>query len=450
MNKLVHVYLLICAVAITGCGGGSGSSSTTTGGTTGNSTGYTPSGSNSSGVTRVADLPRVTDAVSTGTSDRALKRSSTTPSTTGLPFATAHTDNFSNVYDPYLGEADISTFFPDSATGSYAACDLLNFARGAYAQAAEGDMIMCIVTEAVGELTSDDYQYKSMEFTEGSDTITYKMKFRQTTNDAGEITSFEMFGCSDDNEATNMVQDMYFLQDYSGDNVVMLVKGSTEPGNPDVDQVTYQVDVTADGINSSGEIVGTKVMAVRYQNLFSDNVLNHSVMDLTLTNTEFKYNGYFCDKNSSASTTCDAHGGGTAIFASMDILNNNETGENNLNKFALGDGAAYLHTTDNSINGIQIWDADSGTVNNSDTGLSHYAYVVNNISSAKAVSASYDAVTFNSDQTWDCSDTAQALQVSMSTMGACFAEREIDQDVHLECGGGPGGSNLSTSVIALP
>ena len=444
--------LLFITLFLINCGGGGGSSAS------GSSTGSSGTGDASLGlggtasaITDISSLPLITDAVAAaGTSGTPLLMAAA--ATTGLPFATAASDDYGNTFTSYLGASDVgsSYFSGGSSTGSYAACEMLNYARGAYAQAASADQIMCLIKQGVGTLSSDDFQVRSMSFTEGSETMTYKMKFRQITDETtGGIKAFEMYGCSNDNAAGEMRQDLYFSQDYSGGNVVMVLKGDTEPGNPQVDEVSYQVDVTGDSVNSSGQITGSKSVLMRYQNLFADGTNNHAVTDMTLTDSYFRYNGFSCDKATLGSSSCDAHGGssGYAIFASMDILNHNSPGENNLNRFALGNGAAYLYRPGESIEGIQIWNADTGNLDNADTTQSHYIYIRDNQASAKAIDPDYTAVSFTEAQTWDCSDTAEALTVDDTVLTGCFGEREINQDVHLECGGGPGGANLSTSTV---
>lgn len=453
-KTILTLLSTLILLSISACGGGSGESSSSTDTPT-NNTGNTGlgdttlgTGNGSSGLTQIKNLPLATDAVAAGINSNS--RAAANNPAGYLPFATAAADDFGNSFQYYVNEGNLSTYFPNDAnTSSYAACDLLNYTRGAYASAAESDIMLCLVTAAEGGLQNDDFVVRTMSFNDGNSTENYKIKYRQITDTSGNIKAFELYGCSDN--SGSMAQDLYFSQDYSNNNVVMLIKSKSEPDNSDVDSVSMQVDLTATGINNQGQITGTKTMAMRYRNVFSSGVTGHTLADLVLTDDTFLYNGFYCDRQSTSSTTCDANGGGTAFYAHMDILNNNGAGENNLNKFALGDGASYLYRVESdqtvSLNGIQIWDGASGATDNTNLTSNHYNYVYEHQNNVKSISASYTDVTFTTAQTWDCSDSGTQLSVSNAIMMQCVGEKEIDQDVHLECGGGPGGANFSTATV---
>ena len=449
--KFKSYSVVICGLLLTHCG--SSSEDTVTPATATNSSTQTGgsstlgTGSNTASFSTLSYLPRAVDGVQS-TSSLRLTASS------GLPFATAADDGFGGTYDRFINNDNLANYFTGgSSTGSYAACETLNFARGAYGQVGGGDLNACLISKAVGdEFSANEFIYRSFSIDFDDEQFFAKIKLRKLTDDDGNLKAVEMFMC-EGSSAQDLKQSEYYSQDFTGtDGVKIVIKGDATPDNSQVDRVIYHAVVTATAVGASGELQGTKSLLYRYRNEFSNNNGgNHVIANITQTEDTFTYNGMSCEFNSLSSTSCDARSGSQQLFAQAEILDFNETGERYLNNFALGDGASYLAVASSDEQGYQIWNGDTGSVANTNTSSAFYTYLKENIADLQEVTTEFPTseVVFSEEESWDCEGEATDLGDSMlQIMGSCLSELEIDQDVHLECGNGPSGASLSRSLIS--
>jgi len=422
LNRLFRVLLGACFLVSIGCGDDEATEDPITAITGGGSTSL-GTGNLSAPFASLLVVPPAVGPVIAANSLRL-----TNIATTGLPFAPSAEGEFGGQYSSYVGSSNLSDFFPEN-TGSYAACETLNYARGAYGTVGNADMMNCFLGQiADGELENEVFKFYSLDYDDES----IQFKVRRINAADGNLAALEVFTCFEGQ------QEEYFSVDFSGGNVEMYFKGTAEPENPQVDRVTYEATVTADGVSAEGFFTGTKNLSYRYRNLFNDGRNNHVVADIVQKPETFEYNGFSCERED-LSGLCDSHSQGFLSYS--EILDRNDTGGKDPNKFALGDGAA--HITSSSINGIQQWLGDSGVVDNST--LSDFGqYVQDNISDKITINSTFEDITFTEEQTWDCSDTAEPIaEADAEAALQICGIYSIDQNVHLECGGG-GNANLST------
>ncbi len=370
------------------------------------------SGSSAAPFSDLALLPPATGAVVAASGSLSLQAA------TGLPLATGETGEFGGSYDSFIDDDNLHDFIPEDI-GSYGACELLNKTRGVYGQVGSADMMNCFLARTA-QLDDDTFKFYSVSMGEGG---TMKLRVRRINDDAGKVKALEVFTCS------NGVQDSYFSADFSGGNVVMRFKGDTDPDNEEVDRVVYAATVTADGVSDEGLLEGEKTVEYRYRNLFTSGSNNHVLANIIQTASTFQYNGYSCER-STLTGDCDADRS-ESIFAYMEILNQNDEGEQDPNKFALGNGAAYLLSE--GTDGIQQWTADDGLVANS-TISDFGTYVEENRDDLLELSEEFSAVDFTAEETWDCADAAEEIpsDTLMEALSVCGLY-SINQNVHLSC-----------------
>ena len=118
----------------------------------------------------------------------------------------AEDEMFGNEYEKYIGDDNLADFIPAS-TGSYAACEALNYARGVIGMIGNVDMSSCLVGKTIGEdLVDDDFHI--YEFT--MDEMVMKVKIRRVANDEGFLKGVEMMSCSEGKQTE------YTKWDFSG------------------------------------------------------------------------------------------------------------------------------------------------------------------------------------------------------------------------------------------
>lgn len=373
--------------------------------------------------TALSRIPKSTSPISTSSSSTSLVLASTANS--GLPLATAASDEFGNSYDSFIAASDVG-----EKVKNFGACSSINFIRGALAQAAGADFLICLMGQLIPEEEVADFadgteHVISVTSNEDGETSTYKLKFSATLDSNDQVTDFEMFVCQ------NGQQEEYVSQTISEDGTLSMTSvGSAEPDNPQVDSVVYTTSVSGT-VNSANLFTDTKTITMRYQNDFasgqnSDN--NHVEAIITQRANSITFNGYSCDKNTDDnSAPCDQE---SQLYSHAELLDQNTSAVDfNLNLYSLGHGA-YVQSTGETATG---WDADnSGSDDSSDASSEERGFVEDNKSDLLEVSNSFDSISFSGDQIWDCNGTSEA-SYDLEDGDACFGKLEINQDVHLEC-----------------
>ena len=402
----------------------------TTSSKTGSTSGKIGSGANAAPFQTLEKLPPAS-----GTIARALALNNVVAAASGLPIAASQTDMFGNSYGNYLGTSQIPSRFPPG-TGSYAACEALNATRGVIGTIGNTDMTACFVGKSISDkLNDEDYHIYEVDVGGmGLQDSTMKFKIRKSVNASGNLKAVEMMTCSDGKQSEHL------LWDFSGDKIKISIKGSAKPGDAEVKNVTYSAIVTATGVNASGVLTGTKDLAFRYMNLFTSGRNNYVVSKATQTSDTLLIARSACER-ASLDGACDDRS--EQSVASADLHDNNPAGGQSPNFLALGDGAAYIKKT--GLTGVQQWVAATGLVANSPESAHGALVRKKKDTDLPELSSTFETIEFTKDEAWDCSGDATKLSPSQDTFASC-GKYMVDQDVHLECGGG-GTANLSTAVF---
>lgn len=371
--------LAIIAMALVGCGGSTGGSTDTT---------TAPS------ATTISSLPKATSPMASASADIAVPKGVLKAATTGLNLLTATTTSF-------------------QATDSMAGCQVTNVVKSAIISASQADQILCYVQAMNGALSSVtdggravnvyDGQYHIFNLniagaTQG-DGGPDKIKVKIVKNGAGNITSFEMFMCKRVNSVET--QNEYTSQTLNGTAFAMHSRGNYASSEW---SGSHQVDV-AGTLNAAGAYT-EKTITMKNSGSSATNT-NWQEATLTQTPGAFTLNGYQKGTYSNGGDT------GTyqeAAYGAGEMLGDTSTDISNL---ALGDGAvkvgaAYTWSStqfgsgsDTRTTDVFAWLGDTMAPVTPATDSTFYSAANSGTTPTPAESVS---VTFDTDQTWDCSD----------------------------------------------
>lgn len=375
------VLFFVTMFVVSGCGSSATTATTTT--TTG-----------SSSISTIDELPNTTDpVVSSATSSLSLVE----------PRAVV----------AFGEDTTLSDF--SGGSGSYGACEMVNRMRGAIGQAAQGAMIMCFMQQLLdgnedvydGEYHAFDLSFSDGDSDEGAPDHV-KVKVVRDSDDT--ITAFELFAC------TEGVQTTYFSGSVDGADITVINKGSsdTEEGS-----VEYAATVTGE-VNASGLFVGEKVIDLAYINDFTSGNGNFCDTTTTATDDEIQFSGY-C-------TNTGDNTGSEAIFALATLEDSDSA---NIETWGIGAGAAKINS-DNNTEGEDVeqgWDAN-GMIDASSTFLSDSTFTSGTI---PVSSNTAPDVSYGSQETYDCGDTAEAtISNTIETLSTACEDYMLTQD-HIEC-----------------
>lgn len=377
----------------TGCG--SSSDSTSSG----------DSGTGSTEITTIDELPKASDPVTSSTSSSASAKivaGSPSFATTGMPYGTTDSDSF-------------------DSTSSIAACEMFNMTKEAINQAVMGDLILCYIqqiytategltivdadsgeTLAPGSIPIYDGAYHTFSLAfpgdaeeGGPDHVKFKI------NKSGDtISGLEMFSC------VSGAQEMYLSQDISGDDFTMTGKGIFE--NDCSNGFTSTVTGT---LNTSGDFVGTKTIGMSYTNECSDGGIFYGTSSVEQTADSMTLEG----RDAGTFIGGDGNDGsyGVRVVGAVELLDGNaaDTTSYDVNLLALGDGAVEgiwsgsFGTDEWEDTFTDGWNGD--TTMTDSTAAADWLTIVGEMDLPAA--AESVTVTFSGSDAYDCDDDVEAV-----------------------------------------
>jgi hypothetical protein len=302
---------------------------------------------------------------------------------------------------------------PDFSQGdSLAACNMYNMTKGALAQAAKGDLILCYV-QALASQAEDSVDVYDGNFhafnlnfddgDQGGNGPPDLIKFRVVKNSSGEITDFTMYACRNGQQA------FYLNQSINGTSLTMTSIDSDSRGGEHVE--------VAGSLNGSGQFEGTKTIDI--QSTYADNTHGfdgHNSVHFEQTSDTVLAHGYntgsfsggFTDPSSHVAFTCTGSHTDSG-YAKAELLNGDAT---DIGDMAVGDGAAKNQNSgSNSCSGSSgsftgSWNQTDVIAWNGDTLLDEPTNdFVSAVQDQTLDSAGTVTVAFTGDQVYDCSDT---------------------------------------------
>ncbi|MFH1831002.1 MAG: hypothetical protein ABH871_09550 [Pseudomonadota bacterium] len=359
------------------CGGSSSS---------GGGTGDTPT------FTSLSDLPKATSPMASAAAQVVADVSKA--ATTGMNLATTTADFF-------------------SADSSRGACEVFNLVKEGISSAAQADMILCFtsymnsqdsfqgLTDANGsaiDIYDGEWHIFNLSI-ESDNGAPDRVKMRISKNDAGSITSFEMFMCSLVNNT--LVQNEYTGQTISGASLSMRGLGQFTDANG---SGWHSVDVTGT-LNADGYFT-EKVIAVRNKGNWGGG-MGWEEGTLTQTPGSFHFSGY---RAGSWNENGDSGTHQEAGYSLGEMLGDTST---NIAQLAMGDGAVkyssqgtynneYGQGTYGPDTGVDAWLGDTGLP--VDPVTDSLFYNTASDGDLPTVQTTEIAFAFAANETWDCTD----------------------------------------------
>lgn len=375
----------------------------------GSSSDSTSSGSSGGGtaeITTIDELPKASDPVTSSTSSLSAKIVAGSPSfaTTGLPYGSTTSDSF-------------------DSTSSIASCEMFNMTKEAINQAVMGDLILCYIQQIytategltiVDANTGETLEPGSIPIYDGA-YHTFTLAFPENTEDgeggpdhvkfkinkSGDvITGLEMFSC------VSGSQEMYLNQDIDGDDFTMGSKGVFEQ------DCTSGFSSTVTGtLNSAGEFVGSKGIAMNYTTECSDGSIFYGGSSVEQTADSMTLTG------ADAGTFIGGDGNdgsySVQVVAASELLDGNAADADpyNIGLLALGDGAVSGSWSGSF--GTDSWEDDftegwnGDTTEEDATAAAEWLTIVSALDLPDAAEAV--TVTFSGSDAYDCDDDVEAI-----------------------------------------
>lgn len=388
MRKILMIGLLtVAALGLAACGGSSSGGSTT------------PS------ITSIEALPSATSPMASSASAMVVKGVDVEKAAvTGLNFVTTSSASF--------GE-----------TSSMGACETFNVAKDAVSSAAQADQTLCYVkqmndsfaglTDASGnpvDVYDGEWHILNLDLVGADDGAPEKIKMRIVKDDAGNISSFQMFMCN--RISGELSQTEYVDQTLSGTSFAMSGKGHYADA---MWSGSHEVDVTGT-LNSSGAFTNRVISVRNTGGEVSGSNVNWQESTFTQAPGDFVLSGYrygmYTDWNGGQGTSQEA------TYGVGEMLGDTSTSVADL---ALGDGAVNVDTyytwTKNSMwpddpgyddrpAEPNAWLGDGAIIVDPVTDSPFYGEAV--AGTLPAVVTSQISIEFTAAETWDCSDDVSA------------------------------------------
>jgi hypothetical protein len=367
-------------------------------------------------VATIDQLPKMTNPVITGTSASSVKVDA---ATTGLA---------------YWGTTGIS--FPNGS--SRAMCETFNITREMLDRAAQGDKVLCyvqntIVTDAnkaaLGSVDPYDGAYHIVALAGMTDqngqTQSGKMKLK-IVKSGSSITSFEMFMCMDGASQTE-----YMNQTISGNDITIVsknIQGDTSgnwrgslnvTGKLDAGQFTQKQITGVSRWLGSGNDNSSKVVLDQYKD--------------AIVASAYQKGSYTGGGNTNTYST--------QAYAKYELLNGSKT---DLHTWAVGDGSVKVQMSNVMNSGtpyepladVASWLGDTRANTTATSGM-FYSFVNAGTLPTADPSVEADAIAFSAAETWDCSDTAEAIltvdQVALDAACDQYGFRPNNSDSWIDC-----------------
>ena len=318
-----------------------------------------------------------------------------------------------------LRTTDAAAFSADSSMG---ACQSYNYVRTIVGAAAEADMVMCFVDyidthEGFIDTGTDIYDgaWHIFKLDVTNDPgAPDKVKMRVAKNEAGSITSLEMFMCKDG------TQNGYALQMIDGAAFALQTTGSSvtaEGGG------WYRINV--DGMLNPSGTFATKTIVNKASGIWGGNA-QWQESTLTHTPSAFAFTGYEAGEYTGVGGTGTYQNAGYAEGELIDT-NTSFTGDTyDIGQLAIGDGAVkYLlqgaegGTSYGPTAGLDAWYGDTRLPVAAPTDETPF-YVAAIGGTPPDAGAAAPDITFASGETWDCSDDVATAAAIPTMNGAAM------------------------------
>lgn len=283
---------------------------------------------------------------------------------------------------------------------SYAACEMVNRARGFLDFAAKADLMTCELKYILGSYEEfydgDDHILEVVE-EENGEVLSEKFKFNVTTNSAGNITSLTASRCEDGE------QNLFVEKKIDSDGKISInakikedIESGPQGGDQSVESVAVNVSVSGT-VNDSQEYVGLKTIDVVYSNKFTSGADSLVAERVTQSAENLFYYGHHAQTDTEQPNK---------YAGFMEILDKNSDGnEFSLENIYLGDGAlAYKLGENNST--TQGWSGDTKNVDNTFDFFNEVKELENSLPEAPTTTT---VSGFTGDEVFDCDAKAELV-----------------------------------------
>lgn len=331
-----------------------------------------------------------------------------------------------------LSETDSSFFGEQSSRG---ACEIFNLVRQGINSAAQADQILCYVSNMSGQdafasiLDSDDlpidvydndWHIFNLGIDDGDPYSPSRIKMKIDKNEAGSITSFEMFMCF--GQGADMVQREYTSQAISGTGFTMRAIGHFVDFEG---EGSHSVDVVG-SLNSDGAFT-EKTITVANVGTWGGN-LNWQEGVLTQQPGRFYFQGYQSGNWSQGDEFSGSYS--NAAYALGEILGDSSS---LIQDLAIGDGAVHFSSLGTFASpdfsgsyqdeATDSWNGDNGAhVEENDFTITASGII------PPEVEAQF-VLDFAANETWDCTDDVGVgiYDLSLDQAGAQEMDAECAQ-----------------------
>jgi hypothetical protein len=250
-----------------------------------------------------------------------------------------------------LGRETVLSNFSDK---SYAACVMVNRARGLFHFAASPDQLTCELAFMLGK-TNDFYDEKyhviEIKGYEDGDLFSERIKFK-ITGTSKKVTGLEIYRCE------GGVQFQYVNKTIGSDGkIVIHSKNTSEPENSQVDQFWGMTKVEGK-VDDDQKYVGLKTVSSIYSNNFSNGSVSYVKERLVQSSENIFYTGVMSETRDDSDDKVDQFAGFIRL-----IDRNKSTEPFSLLNYYLGDGALAM-----KLNGedeiVQGWSGSDKAIDN--------------------------------------------------------------------------------------
>ena len=292
------------------------------------------------------------------------------------------------------------TEIDDFSGKSYAACEMVNRARGFLDFAAKADLMTCELKYILGSYEDfydgDDHILEVVE-EENGEVLSEKYKFSVTKNSAGNITSLTASRC-EDGEQNLFVEKKIDAEGNISINAKIKedIESGPQGGDQSVKSVAVNVSVSGT-VNDSQEYVGLKTIDVVYSNNFTSGADSLVAERVTQSSDNLFYYGHHAQTDAEQPNK---------YAGFMEILDKNSGGnEFSLENIYLGDGAlAYKLGENNST--TQGWVGDTKAVDNNFNLFTKVQALENSLPEAPTTTT---VSGFTGDEVFDCNAKAELV-----------------------------------------
>jgi hypothetical protein len=357
-------------------------------------------------------------------------------------------DTATNEFDKSTGSLEVETFtayaagiklgtqtkLSDFDGKSYAACEMVNRARGFLYVAATADKVDCELAFLLGSnKTFYDGKFHVIEIKEADEgeIFTQRIRFKFEGSE-DKISAMTVQYCEDGE------QSIYLHKTIAADGDIDITsKRFSRPGNPQVDEVKMKVSVVGK-VDENQNYIGLKKILSVYANKFSNGETSYVKERITQSSKNIFYTGHLAQHNTEADR----------VVSFLNLVDLNTASQPfSVKNYLLGDGAMAM-----SLKGeatiVQGWNGSSKAVNNSVAMIAKVTALKENLPGQPS---SQETLSFEGDEVYDCTGDVDLTLNDADLMKLIEAAKLTDeggegggedelcmgywlpQDTHLEC-----------------